>query len=896
MPALPVEQGLYDPRNEHDGCGIGFVVNINGERSHEIIQKGLQILINLSHRGACGCDPETGDGAGILIQLPHEFFARECAKLGFTLPPPGTYGVGMVFLPVERQQRLLAEGILERIAREEGLTVLGWRDTPIDSDAIGRIARASQPYIEQIFIRGGAGLSEDALERKLYVVRKRAEAEIAASTMAEKHFFYIPSLSTRTIVYKGLLLADQIPEFYGELTDPEVTSALCLVHQRFSTNTFPTWPLAHPYRYICHNGEINTVRGNVNWMNARERILSSPLFGDDLKKLSPIIDGGGSDSACLDNAVELLLQSGRSLPHVMAMLIPEAWDGDMTMHPDKKAFYEYHASLMEPWDGPAAVAFTDGVCIGATLDRNGLRPARYLVTHDGLVILASEIGVLPVKPEDVKYKGRLQPGRMLLVDTSEKRIVPDDELKERLWTRQPYRQWIEQNQITLDSLPEPQRLYETDHENTRMMQRMFGYTEEDIRMLITPMAEKGEEPVGSMGTDTPLACLSDQPQPLFHYFKQLFAQVTNPAIDPIREELVMSLTSYIGTERNILDETPMHCHTLKLPHPILTNHHLEKLRRVSTSDLLATTLPMLFPVHEGEKALERSLDELCRSASRAVKSRYTLLILSDRGIDEEYAPIPSLLALSAVHNHLVREGSRTQVALIIESGEPREVMHFCLLIGYGASAINPYLAIETLEDQAVRGELPGGFDFQKALGNYKKAVNKGLLKVFSKMGISTLQSYRGAQVFEAIGLNKELIEEYFTGTHSRIEGVGLEVLAREAAMKHELAFQPLQDTDTELPVGGSYAWRVRGEYHLLNPDTVSKLQHAVRSESFATFQEYSELIDKQNQHLCTLRGLMELKTSPRPLPIEEVEPATEIIKRFASGAMSFGSISKEAHE
>jgi len=889
MPGLPVEQGLYDPRNEHDACGIGFVVNINGEKSHEIIQKGLQILINLSHRGACGCDPETGDGAGILIQIPHQFFARECSQLGFTLPPPGTYGIGMVFLPVERQQRLLAEGILERIAREEGLSVLGWRDTPVEADAIGRIARASQPYIEQIFIRGSAGLSQDELERKLYVVRKRTEAEITASTMPEKHFFYIPSLSTRTIIYKGLLLANQIAEFYKELTDPEVTSALALVHQRFSTNTFPTWPLAHPYRYLCHNGEINTVRGNVNWMHARERILSSPLFGDDLKKLSPIVSLGGSDSACLDNAVELLLQSGRSLPHVMAMLIPEAWDGDMTMHPDKKAFYEYHASLMEPWDGPAAVAFTDGTRIGATLDRNGLRPARYLVTHDGLLILASEIGVLPVKPEDVKYKGRLQPGRMLLVDTAEKRIVPDEELKERLWTRQPYRQWIEQNQITLDSLPEPQRLYETDHDSTRMMQRMFGYTEEDLRMLLHPMAEKGEEPIGSMGTDTPLACLSDQPQPLFHYFKQLFAQVTNPAIDPIREELVMSLTSYIGTERNILDETPMHCHTLKLPHPILTNRDLEKLRRVSTSDLLATTLPMLFPVQEGEKALERTLEGLCRRASLAIRSGYSLLILSDRGVDQDYAPIPSLLALTAVHHHLVREGTRTQVALIIESGEPREVMHFALLIGYGASAVNPYLAIQTLEDQVRRNCLTTPFDH--ALKNYKKSINKGLLKVFSKMGISTLQSYRGAQVFEAIGLNKSLVERYFTGTASRIEGVGIDVLAREALAKHSSAH-----FSTDLDKGGNYHYRVGGEYHLFNPQTISKLQHAVRGQNSATFQEFSKLINDQSKQLCTLRGLMELKKADKPVPLEEVEPATEIVKRFATGAMSFGSISKEAHE
>jgi glutamate synthase (NADPH) large chain len=896
MDGLPLEQGLYDPRNEHDACGIGFVVNIQGEQSHEIILKGLQILINLAHRGACGCDPETGDGAGILIQIPHKFFARECAKLGFTLPPPGVYGVGMVFLPVEPSPRLLAEGILERIAREEGLTVLGWRDTPVEADAIGRVARASQPYIEQVFIRGGAGMTQDQLERKLYVVRKRAESEIAASGLAEKGFFYIPSLSSRTIVYKGLLLAPQIAEFYRELTDPDTMSALCLVHQRFSTNTFPSWQLAHPYRYLCHNGEINTIRGNMNWMHAREKILASDVLGDDLKKIFPVITPGGSDSASIDNAVELLTMAGRGLSHVMAMLIPEAWDADSTMRPEKKAFYEYHASLMEPWDGPAAIAFTDGRVIGATLDRNGLRPARYLVTHDNLVIMASETGVLPVKPEEVKFKGRLQPGRMLLVDTTERRIIPDEEIKERLWSRQPYGEWLKGNQITLDSLPEPPRVYESDLDTIVMRQRAFGYTDEDLRVLMQPMAEKGEEPVGSMGTDTPLACLSDKPQPLFHYFKQLFAQVTNPAIDPIREELVMSLTSYIGTERNILAETPQHCHTLKLPHPLLTNRDLEKLRRVSTGGLLATTLPMLFRVAGGEKELERALDGLCRRASLAVKSGYSLVILTDRGMDEEYAPIPSLLALSAVHNFLVREGSRTQVALIIESGEPREVMHFCLLIGYGASAVNPYLAIETLEDQAARGNLGPGVTFETALKNYKKAINKGLLKVISKMGISTLQSYRGAQVFEAIGLNKSLIDRYFTGTASRIEGVGLDVLAREAKMKHDHAFRPVSEADTELDVGGSYQYRVGGEYHLINPLTVSKLQHAVRQESYQTFQEYSELVNSQNRELCTLRGLMDFKLADKPVPIDEVEPASEIVKRFATGAMSYGSISKEAHE
>ncbi len=893
---LPQPQGLYHPANEHDACGIGFVVNIKGEPSHDIIRKGIQILVNLTHRGACGCDPETGDGAGVLIQIPHRFFARECAKLGFPLPEPGAYGVGMCFLPVEPAQRLQTEGILERIVREEGLSVLGWRDTPINSDAIGRVARASQPYIEQIFIRGAAGMSQDELERRLYVVRKRAESELAASDMREKSFFYIPSLSTRTIVYKGLLLAPQIASFYEELSDPDVRSAMCLVHQRFSTNTFPTWQLAHPFRYICHNGEINTLKGNVNWMHARQSILKSGLFGDDLKKLFPIIQPNGSDSAGLDNAVEMLTLTGRSLPHVMAMLIPEAWDADTTMRAEKRAFYEYHASLMEPWDGPAAVAFTDGRMIGATLDRNGLRPARYLVTNDDLLIMASETGVLPIRAEEVRMKGRLQPGRMLLVDTEEGRIIPDEEIKERLWSRNPYEQWLKENQIHLDDLPEPPRVYGSDQESIIKHQRAFGYTDEDIRMLILPMTSKGEEPVGSMGTDTPLACLSDKPQPLFNYFKQLFAQVTNPAIDPIREELVMSLTSYIGTERNILDETPQHCHTLKLPHPLLTNRDLEKLRRVSSGDLLCTTLPMLFEAAGGAASLERALAGLCRRASLAIKSGYSLLILSDRGMDQDYAPIPSLLALSAVHNHLVREETRTQVALIIESGEPREVMHFCLLIGYGASAVNPYLAIDTLEQQALRGNLPEGVTFETALKNYKKAINKGLLKVFSKMGISTLQSYRGAQVFEAIGLNKSLVDQYFTGTASRIEGVGLDVLAREAGLKHAYAFQPVTDSHTELDVGGNYHYRIRGEYHLINPVTVSKLQHAVRGNSFATFQEFSSVINEQQRHLCTLRGLMKLKTVSRPLPIEEVEPASEIVKRFATGAMSFGSISKEAHE
>jgi glutamate synthase domain-containing protein 2/glutamate synthase domain-containing protein 1/glutamate synthase domain-containing protein 3 len=875
---------------------MGFVASIRGLKSHDIIRQGIQVLISLTHRGACGCDPETGDGAGVLIQIPHKFFARECSKLGFELPAPGTYAVGMTFLPVERHQRLQCEGILERIVREEGMEVLGWRDTPVDGSAVGRVARVSQPYIQQIFIPCPADLNEDAFERKLYVVRKRVESEVTASDMEDGGMFYLPSLSARTIVYKGLLLAPQIANFYTELSDPDVASALCLVHQRFSTNTFPSWQLAHPYRYIAHNGEINTLKGNVNWMHARQSVLKSELFGDDLQKVYPTIAPGGSDSASLDNAVELLFQAGRSLPHVMAMLIPEAWAGNPHMKAEKRAFYEYHASLMEPWDGPAAIAFTDGRVVGATLDRNGLRPGRYVVTHDDLVVMASETGVLDIAPERIKTKGRLQPGKMFLVDTVEGRIVSDKEIKQRLAGRQPYGEWLKENQITLDHLPEPARVHASDHDTILSRQRAFGYTDEDLRMILEPMALGGEEPVGSMGTDTPLACLSDRPQPLFNYFKQLFAQVTNPPIDPIREEMVMSLVSYIGTERNILEETPENCHTLKLPHPILTNRDLEKLRRVSRGDLLAITLPALFRAADGEAGLKRALDELCQRASLAVSSGYSLLILSDRGVNKDYAPIPSLLALAAVHNLLVREETRTQVALIVESGEPREVMHFALLLGFGASAMNPYLAIETLEDLAQRGYLPESLNAEVATRHFIKAINKGLLKTFSKMGISTLQSYRGAQVFEAIGLNKDLVNDYFAGTTSRLEGIGLDVLTREAQMKHEHAFRPVTDFETELSAGGSYHFRTNGEYHLLNPLTISKLQHAVRESNFKTFQEYTDLIDDQSRNLATLRSLLQIKKAEEPIPIDEVEPAKEIVKRFTTGAMSFGSISKEAHE
>ena len=759
----------------------------------------------------------------------------------------------MIFFPVEKHDRLQCEGVLERIVREEGLSVLGWRDTPVDGSAIGRVARASQPYIQQLFVGRAAGMDVDGFERKLYVVRRRAENEIASSSLEHKGMFYVPSLSARTIIYKGLLLAPQIPKFYRELEDPNVASALCLVHQRFSTNTFPTWHLAHPYRYVAHNGEINTVKGNTNWMVARQATLASPLFRDDTKKLFPIVQPGGSDSANFDNVLELLVQSGRSLPHAMAMMIPEAWSEHTS--PEKRDFYEYHASLMEPWDGPAAIAFTDGRVIGATLDRNGLRPARYVVTNDGLVVMASETGVLPVPPTNVHSKGRLQPGKMFLVDTEQGKIVSDDEIKSHLVQRKPYGQWLKEQQIRLDDLPEPFRVMGSDHDTIVFRQRMFGYSDEDLRRILLPMAVDGQEPVGSMGADTPLACLSDHPQSLFNYFRVLFAQVTNPPIDPIREELVMSLISYIGQERNILDEEPINCHTLRLDHPVLTNRDLERLRRVSQGDFLATTLPTLYRVGSGEKGLRDALNGLCRRATLALKSGYTLLILSDRGVDDEYAPIPSLLALTAIHNHLVREATRSQCALVVESGEPREVMHFALLIGYGASAVNPYLAVETLEDMANRGHLPEGHTFASALKNYKKSINKGLLKTFSKMGISTLQSYRGAQVFEAIGLNKSLVRQYFTGTPSRIEGIGLEVIAREAEMKHQHALRPVTHSEPELAVGGTYSYRTNGEMHLVNPFTISKLQHAVRQDSFPD-----------------VPGILRFHRQPEPRPVHLARP------------------------
>ncbi|MGD0076137.1 MAG: glutamate synthase large subunit, partial [Candidatus Binataceae bacterium] len=828
-----------------------------------------------------------------------EFLDKEAQALGFGLPARGTYGVGLVFLPRDPVERRACEKIVEHVVRDEGQRLLGWRTVPIVEDACGRIAHRALPHIRQVFVAGQGRLVDDdeALERKLYVIRRRAENEVRAAQLREGYLFYICSLSSRTLVYKGQLISTQIPQFFPDLLDPTMVSALAMVHQRFSTNTFPSWDRAHPYRFISHNGEINTLRGNINWMHAREKLFSSPLFGDDVKKLIPIIQPTGSDSAMFDNALELLVRTGRSLPHAVMMMIPEAWQNDRAMSESKREFYRYHSSLMEPWDGPASIAFTDGRQIGAVLDRNGLRPSRYLVTKDGLVVMASETGVLDIPPDQVKLKGRLQPGRMFLVDTIQGRIVDDEEIKESIAARKPYGRWLKENLLDLGQLPEPPEYPSLDGRPAHdllQQQQAFGYTLEELRMLMAPMAVNGQEAVGSMGTDTPLAVLSDQSPLLFNYFKQLFAQVTNPPIDPIREELVMSLETTIGSEQNLFEEGPLHCRQLRLKQPILTNVELEKIKRLAQPGLKSVTLPMLYRVSDGEAGMRAALDELCRRASQAIADGHTIIVISDRGVDAEYAPIPSLLATAAVHHHLIREGTRTQVGLIVESGEPREVMHYCLLIGYGAGAINPYLAFSTLAGM-VRDGIVKDVDEATAIENYIKAISKSLLKVSSKMGISTLQSYRGAQIFEAIGLNREVVDRYFTWTASRIEGVGLDAIAAETARRHYHAFKFAPALDGELDLGGQYQWRRRGEYHMYNPDTIAKLQHAVRSGNYRLFKEYSRLVDEQSHHLATLRSLFKFKPA-KPIPIEEVEPASEIVKRFKTGAMSFGSISKEAHE
>jgi glutamate synthase (ferredoxin) len=899
-PINPGKQGLYDPWYEHDACGVGFVVHLKGQKSHAIIEQAVQILLNLEHRGACGCEANTGDGAGILMQTPHRFLARECARLGVALPAFGDYAVGLVFLPTDAADRRACEQRFEKIVREEGQEVLGWRDVPTNHAPIGPTARATEPIMRQLFIARRTEPGPDGLgfERKLYVIRKRIEHAIKESSITQRGMFYVPSLSYKTLIYKGMLHAPQLADYFPDINDPDMESALALVHSRFSTNTFPNWARAHPYRYLAHNGEINTLRGNVNWMHARQNMFASALFGTDIKKLLPIIDTDGSDSAMFDNALELLALSGRSLPHAVMMMIPEPWSGDANMSPEKRAFYEYHSCLMEPWDGPASIAFTDGLRIGAVLDRNGLRPSRYYVTKDDLVIMASEVGVLEVPPERVLSKGRLQPGRMFLVDIEQGRIIADEELKRNIATKQPYAEWIADNMVSLEDLPAAPAPHVLDHGTVLHRQQAFGYTTEDLRILMMPMGAEGNEAIGSMGNDAALAVLSERPQLLYNYFKQLFAQVTNPPVDCIREEIIMAMETTIGPEYNLLEPTPLSCRQIRLKSPILTNDELDKLRQlegISNGRFKSLSLPILYRIDGGAAGLERALNALCKQCSHAIEHGYDFIILSDRSVDDHHAPIPALLAVAAVHHHLIREGTRTKVSLVLESGEPREVHHFSLLIGYGAGAINPYLAFETLDDMIAQGTLLG-IDPKKALKNYIKSVNKGVLKVMSKMGISTAQSYCGAQIFEAIGLNKEVIDKYFTWTASRIGGVGLDVIAAEVQARHDRAFPKRPVNGHTLDNGGHYQYRKDGEYHLFNPETVHKLQYACRSNNYQVFKQYSKLVDDQSRRLCTLRGLFEFRLPPQPIPIEEVESVESLMKRFKSGAMSYGSISQEAHE
>ena len=893
----PATAGLYDPIHEHDACGVGFVVHIKGQRSHSIVQQALQVLMNLRHRGACGCEANTGDGAGILLQVPDRFFRK---VVPFELPAEGAYGVGLVFLPRGEQARDQVRGVFEQIVDEEGQPLLGWRDVPTDDREVGPSAVAVEPAIRQVFIARDPRLSgADArvrFERKLYVIRKRFERAMETLDIPadEKQCSYIVSLSCNTLIYKGMLTAEQIQPMFPDLADPDMESALALVHQRFSTNTFPSWPLAHPYRYVAHNGEINTLTGNINWMRAREGLLQSDVLGDDLQKVLPVIREGGSDTAAFDNVLEFLVMTGRSLPHAILMMIPEPWAGHESMPPALRDFYEYHSSLMEPWDGPASIAFTDGTVIGAVLDRNGLRPSRYYVTKDDLVIMASEVGVLDVPPENIVIKERLHPGRIFLVDTARGRIVSDEEIKRELASAQPYGEWLA-HLVDIEELPRAPHLPLPSHETVRRRQQLFGYTDEDLRVLLSAMGTTGEEPLGSMGTDTSLAALSDRPRLLYDYLKQLFAQVTNPPLDAIREELVTSMASTIGPEGNLLDPRPESCRQIKIEYPVVDNDQLATLRYVYEPGFRSITLQMVFDPRQDGPGLERALSALMHEASEAVDAGYTILILSDRGADRDRAPMPSLLATAGVHHHLVRLGKRTHCALVVESGDAREVHHCALLLGYGAGAVNPYLAFETLDDM-IRQRLLVGVTHEQAVINYIHALNKGILKVMSKMGISTLQSYCGAQVFEAVGLDRAFVDRYFTRTSSRIGGVGAPVVAEEIVRRHRRAFATRAGDSNELDCGGEYQWRRDGEYHLFNPETVFKLQHSTRSGQYSVFKEYTRLVDDQNKRLATLRGLLELKTAAAPVPLEEVEPVESIVKRFATGAMSYGSISQEAHE
>src|SRR5580692_8211069 len=894
--------GLFDPAQEKASCGVGFIADIKGRKSHKIVEDALTILVNLEHRGAVGADPRAGDGAGILVQTPHKFFAKKAAGLGFTLPEPGHYAVGALFLPHDAAWRQEIMDTYAAIAAREGMTILGWRDVPTDNSTLGVSVKPTEPFHKQVFLaRNPKVTTEDEFERRLYILRKTISSTLYGRRERSTSHYYPVSISCRTVIYKGMFLADQLGTYYPDLRDPDFASALALIHQRFSTNTFPTWSLAHPYRMIAHNGEINTLRGNNNWMAARQASVSSPKFGADIKKLWPISYEGQSDTACFDNALEFLTMGGYSLAHAMMMMIPEAWAGNQLMNEERRSFYEYNAALMEPWDGPAAIAFTNGRQIGATLDRNGLRPARYVVTRDDRIIMASEVGVLPIPEEDIVTKWRLQPGKMLLVDLEAGRLIPDEELKATLAKSHPYREWLDRTQIVLEDLPTAAEAAPISNLALLDRQQAFGYTQEDLKILMTPMATTGEEAVGSMGNDTPISALSERPKQLFTYFKQNFAQVTNPPIDPIREELVMSLVSIIGPRPNLFDlEGMSNTKRLEVHQPILTNANLEKIRSISEvaeSHFKSCTLDTTWPAEAGSAGMEAAIDALCREADAAVKDGINITILSDRRAGADRIQIPSLLACAAVHHHLIREGLRTSVGIVVESGEPREVHHFACLAGYGAEAINPYLAFETLV--AMKGELPQKLDDKEIIKRYIKSIDKGLLKVMSKMGISTYQSYCGAQIFDAIGLKSEFVAKYSTGTATRIEGVGLSEIAAEAVRRHRDAFSDSPVYRTMLDVGGEYAFRVRGEDHVWNAATVSALQHAVRGNSYEKYRQFARIINDQSAHLSTIRGLFRIKSADedarKPVPIEEVEPAKNIVRRFATGAMSFGSISREAH-
>ncbi|MFP4697688.1 MAG: glutamate synthase large subunit [Eubacteriales bacterium] len=894
---LPPQQGLYNPSFEKDSCGVGFVAHMKGNKSHSIINQGLEVLINLTHRGAVGSDADSGDGAGIMIQIPHKFLEQETKKLDLDLPEENTYAVGMIFLPQEPNARIFCEGVFEKVLNKEGLRLLGWRNVPIIEKAAGMTARGTHPVVHQVFIAKDT-FDNQTFERKLFITRKLIEKEVRESKKPYTEAFYICSLSSRTIVYKGQLLAHQISEFYPDLKDDTMESSIALVHQRYSTNTFPSWDRSQPFRYLAHNGEINTLRGNVNWMNAREGVLSSQIIGDDIEKLFPFISPDGSDSSNLDNALELLLASGKTLAQAMCILIPEAWQANPAMDADKKGFYEYYAGLMEPWDGPAAIAFTDGIQIGATLDRNGLRPARYLVTNDDLVVMASETGVLPFESKNIIKKGRLQPGKMFLIDTKKGKIIADDEIKMTISKKNPYKEWVENNRLTINDLPQPHEPSVLSSDLLLNRQKVFGYTEEELKRILAPMADNGKEALGSMGNDTPLAVLSDKPQLLFNYFRQLFAQVTNPPIDPIREELVMSLKQFIGNRDTLLNDLKFdnNSNFIELEQPILDNANFEKIRHINHSDLRATKIPTIFSADCAEKGLRNALNSLCNHVVQSIQDGYNIIILTDRNVDKYNAPIPSLLAVSCVHQYLIQKKLRTKVNLIVETGDARDVMHMALLIGYGATAINPYVALDSI-CHLIKNNLYITNEVTEVEGynNYIKSLNKGILKILSKMGIGTLQSYHGAQIFEAVGLSKKIINKYFTGTSSRINGIGLDIIAKEVLIRHHQAYNSLRNPYKNLLEGGNIHWRRNSETHLFNPDTIFKLQQACRTNDYNIYKEYAQLINDQTKKLGTIRGMLQFKPS-NSISIDEVESVTSIVKRFATGAMSFGSLSKEAHE